>query len=231
MLHANGNCVGHYLRRLHNLAADLGWLPWPILAKRAWPKIRSRSKRAITAEKHAAIIASEQNRECRAFYELLYETGAAQTDGANLRAEDIDSRNGVLVYRRKKLGPFSEPARLTIGRKLRDVLQSLPPSGDLFPTIKRTSANHRFAEFRRRCRVAGVEGVTLHSYRHVWAQRAKACGYPERFAQESLGHCSRAVHEAYAKGALVVCPALEDYESDSDRKVVRFAALHASAAR
>ena len=29
ILHANGNCVAHYLRRLHNLAVDLGWLPGP----------------------------------------------------------------------------------------------------------------------------------------------------------------------------------------------------------
>jgi len=35
VIHAHGNCVAHYLRRLHNLALDLGWLPWPILAKRA----------------------------------------------------------------------------------------------------------------------------------------------------------------------------------------------------
>ena len=34
VIHANGNCVAHYLRRLHNLALDLGWLPSPILAKR-----------------------------------------------------------------------------------------------------------------------------------------------------------------------------------------------------
>jgi hypothetical protein len=27
IIHANGNCVAHYLRRLHNLALDLGWLP------------------------------------------------------------------------------------------------------------------------------------------------------------------------------------------------------------
>jgi hypothetical protein len=32
IIHANGNCVAHYLRRLHNLALDLGWLPWPNLA-------------------------------------------------------------------------------------------------------------------------------------------------------------------------------------------------------
>ena len=123
IIHANGNCVAHYLRRLHNLAVDLGWLAWPILAKRAWPKIRSQSKRAITAEEHAAVIASEKNAERRAYYELLYETGAAQTDAANLTAENIDWQNGVLVYRRKKLGPFSEPCRLTIGKKLRTLLQ------------------------------------------------------------------------------------------------------------
>src|SRR5260370_30827360 len=89
VVHANGNCVAHYLRRLHNLALDLGWLPWPILAKRAWPKIHSLSKRAITAEEHPSVIASEKNPERRAYYELLYETGAAQTDSANLTAGAI----------------------------------------------------------------------------------------------------------------------------------------------
>src|SRR6266480_4102393 len=136
IVHANGNCVAHYLRRLHNLALDLGWLPWPILAKRAWPKVHSQSKRAITAEERAAVIASEKNAERRAYYELLYETGAAQTDAANLTAADIDWQIGVLIYRRKKLGPFSEPCRLTIGNKLRALLKSLPHSGDLFPNIK-----------------------------------------------------------------------------------------------
>src|SRR5437764_2694804 len=133
VIHTNGNCVAHYLRRLHNLALDLGWLPWPVLAKRAWPQIRSQSKRAIIAEEHGAVIASEKNAERRAYYDLLYESGAAQTDAANLTAEDIDGQNGVLVYRRKKLGPFSEPCRLTIGPKLKSLLQSLPTAGDLFP--------------------------------------------------------------------------------------------------
>jgi integrase len=220
-VHANGNCVGHYLRRLHNLAVDLGWLVWPILAKRAWPKIRSQSKRAITAEEHRAVIASEKNSERCAYYDLLYETGAAQTDAANLTAENIDWKNGILVYHRKKLGPFSEPARLTIGSKLRQLLQSLPCSGDLFPNIKKTSANHRSAEFRRRCRVARIDGISLHSYRHAWAQRAKACGYPQRFAQEALGHGSRAIHEAYARGAIVVCPPLDEYELGSAEKLIR----------
>jgi integrase len=222
LFHTNGNCVRHYLRRLHNLALDLGWLPWPILAKRAWPKIYSQSKRAIMPDEHAAIIALEKNAERRAYYELLYETGAAQTDAANLAAEDIDWENGVLIYRRQKLGPLSEPCRLTIGMKLRALLKSRPSSGSLFPNTTRLSAQDRSAEFRRRCATAGIVGVSLHSYRHAWAQRAKACGYPQRFAQEALGHNSRAVHEAYAKGALVVLPALDDYEQFQTTKLVSF---------
>ena len=67
----------------------------------------------------------------------------------------------------------------------------------------------------RRC-----PGVSLHSYRHSWAQRAKACGYPQRFAQDALGHSSRAVHEAYAKGAFVIVPPLDEYESIAQRKVI-----------
>jgi integrase len=227
IIHANGNCVAHYLRRLHNLAVDLGWLLWPILAKRTWPKIRSRSKRAITAEEHEAVIASEKNPERRAYYELLYETGAAQTDAANLTAEDIDWENGVLIYRRKKLGPFSEPCRLTIGKKLEALLKTLPSTGDLFPNIKTTSANRRSAEFRRRCCVAGITGVSLHSYRHSWAQRAKSCGYPQRFAQEALGHSSRAIHETYAKAAFVICPALDEYEAAAAQKIIEMPGLAA----
>jgi len=57
-----------------------------------------------------------------------------------------------------------------------------------------------------------MEGVSLHSYRYAWAERAKTCGYPERFAQAALGHNSKAVHRAYAKKAHVLIPTLEDYE-------------------
>ena len=53
---------------------------------------------------------------------------------------------------------------------------------------------------------------SLHSYRYAWAERAKVCGYPERFAQEALGHNSKAVHRAYAKRALIKLPSLQEYE-------------------
>jgi len=40
-------------------------------------------------------------------------------------------------------------------------------------------------------------------------------GYPERFAQLTLGHNSQAVHRAYAKNAQVTLPPLEDYEKNA----------------
>jgi hypothetical protein len=40
----------------------------------------------------------------------------------------------------------------------------------------------------------------------------KIAGYPERFAQEALGHNSKALHRAYAKRALMKIPSLQEYE-------------------
>jgi hypothetical protein len=38
-----------FLRRMHNLALDMGWLPWPVLPKKQWPKIRFKENRAADA--------------------------------------------------------------------------------------------------------------------------------------------------------------------------------------
>ena len=79
---------------------------------------------------------------------------------------------------------------------------------------------HRASEFKRRCRRLKITGITLHSYRYAWAERAKVAGYPERFAQAALGHNSKAVHRAYAKKALVKIPSLEQYEQELRAKNV-----------
>jgi len=72
----------------------------------------------------------------------------------------------------------------------------------------------RATEFKQRCEGLGIGGVSLHSYRYAWAERAKSCGYPERFAQGALGHNSKAVHRAYARKGKVIVPALESYEKN-----------------
>ncbi|HUA39137.1 MAG TPA: tyrosine-type recombinase/integrase [Candidatus Sulfopaludibacter sp.] len=188
--------VGHYLRRLHNLALNLGWLPVPVLAPKLWPKPHCKEKRGLTLEEHQRILAAEKNAEQNLYYQLLWEVGASQSDAASLTAENIDWPSRTLSYFRMKTG---EHAQMAISKKLKAILNQLPTTGLLFPKIGKTEAKDRAAEFRRRCRLPGLEGVSLHSYRYAWTGRAKTAGYPERFAQEALGHNSKAVHRPYAK--------------------------------
>ena len=205
--------VVHFLRRIHNLALHLGWLPKPILAPCLWPKPQPESRRGITFAEHQSILAAEKNPERNLYYQLLWEIGAAQSDAAALTHDNIDWPTQTLTYFRMKTG---EQAQMTISKKLTAILNQLPTVGPLFPTITTTNARARSAEFCRRCRLLGLKGVSLHSYRYAWAERAKTAGYPERFAQAALGHNSKAVHRAYAKRALVKIPALEEYERRMD---------------
>jgi integrase len=186
-----------FLRRLHNFALGLGWLLAPVLPSRQWPKVRHKAKRGITRAEHEAIIACEQNLERRAFYQLLWELGGSQGDIAKLNAEDIDWNNKGISYARAKTG---QPARVRFDDDVEKILRSLPSQGPLFPYLRSVRAGDRATEFKQRCKGLGIEGVTLHSYRYSWAERARECGYPERLAQEALGHGSKAVHRAYARG-------------------------------
>jgi hypothetical protein len=199
----------HYLKRLHNLALGLGWLSFPVLAPRLWPKQHAKPKRGITLDEHQRILAAEKNPERNLYYQLLWEIGAAQSDAASLTAEAIDWNTRTLTYFRMKTG---ERAQLSISKTLERILNQLPTSGPLFPKISKSRDNARSAEFCRRLKTVGISGVSLHSYRYAWAERAKTCGYPERFAQAALGHNSKAVHRAYAKNAEVLIPSLEDYQ-------------------
>lgn len=102
------------------------------------------------------------------------------------------------------------------GEEIEAVLRRLAPAGPLFPYLTSVRCGDRATEFKQRCEGLGIKGVSLHSYRYAWAERAKQCGYPERFAQEALGHNSKAVHRAYARKAKVRLPSLESYEKQAD---------------
>src|ERR1017187_8083815 len=79
-----------FLKRLHNFAVNLGWSAVPIVAPYLWPKYEPKDRRGITLDEHQSLLANEQKAEWRLFLELLWETGAAQSDAANFKAEDID---------------------------------------------------------------------------------------------------------------------------------------------
>jgi integrase len=201
-----------FLRRLHNFCVDMNWLPWPVVPKRQWPAVKFKEKRAITLDEHQRIIAAEVNPERKALYQLCWHLGGSQGDIAHLKGEDVDWENQTVSFRRQKTGV---PVVVHLGAEALNVFKDLPGEGVLFPYLSSVRANDRATEFRSRCRQLGIEGVTLHSYRYAWAERAKTVGYPERFAQEALGHNSNAVHRAYAKRALMKIPSLEDYEQQA----------------
>ena len=202
------------------------WLLKSVISRLQWPRPVFKSKRAITAEEHAAIVARELNAERRYFYELLWHTGASQSDAACLMAEDVDWSQRTIAYSRMKLksrGTTIKPALIRFGEDVAAILKRRPAAGPLFPYLRTVRAGDRATEFKQRCQQLGIQGVTLHSYRYAWAERAKTVGYPERFAQEALGHNSKAVHRAYAKRALMKLPSLEEYEQRAAEKVAAVA--------
>lgn len=199
----------YFLKRLHNFALTLGWIAVPIIAPYLWPKYKAKDRRGITLEEHQSVLAIEKKAEWKLYLELLWETGAAQSDAVNFTAEDIDWQTRTITYFRQKTGSM---AQFTVSKALERVLQQLPTTGVLFPKLSTLSESDRASRFRRRCHKACVTGVTLHCYRYAWAERAKVVGMPERFAQAALGHNSKAIHRAYAKKAIIIAPSLEDYE-------------------
>jgi integrase len=211
-----------YLRRVHNFALDMNWLPCPLIIKRQWPKVQFKEKRAITLQEHLRVVERELNPERRGFYELAWHLGASQSDLANLHAEDVDWGCSVISFERMKTRWRGlQPPQICFGEEVKHILCSLPRSGPLFPSLLPVRSSERAKQFLLRCRGLGIHGISLHSYRYAWAERAKTCGYPERFAQQALGHNSKAIHRAYARKAQVVVPPLEDYErSFNERKII-----------
>ncbi len=208
-----------FLRRLHNFCVDMNWLAWPLLPKRQWPPVRFKEKRAITWEEHCRIIERERNPERRAFYQLAWHLGASQSDLAMLEAEDVVWNDRIIsFFRMKTKWRGGQPPQIRFGKAVEAILADLPQTGRLFPALAKVRPGDRATEFKQRCDGLGIKGVSMHSYRYAWAERAMVAGYPERFAQLALGHNSKAVHRAYARKAQVTLPPLEEYE----HKVIPF---------
>jgi integrase len=214
------NSTVAFLQTMHNDALGMGWIPSPILPRKMWPKIRKKEKRAITEAEHLTLMAAVDD-EWRLYFQLLWFVGAAQTDAANLTHANIDWQNRVLKYNRQKLnGRSLPPACLVIGKALEGILRQLPCTGPLFRTITKMDDRSRACFMWKLCKRIGIKGVSLHSYRYSWAERAKVAGIPQRWAQAALGHNSKAVHDAYARNALVVCPPVDEYAEVNAAKAV-----------
>jgi|GEM_PF-1464073 len=129
-----------FLRRAHNYAIGMHWLPWPVLPKLHWPPLKFKEKRAITLEEHQKIIDREHNPATRAYCQLLWHLGGSQTDIATLTADDIDWNDRTIAYQRHKTGVTS---LISFGETVAAILETLPQSGYLFPALARIHERHR----------------------------------------------------------------------------------------
>jgi integrase len=143
--------------------------------------------------------------------------GGSQGDIAALKGEDVDWTNSTVSFFRMKTGV---PVLLHLGNEALSLLKDLPSEGSLFPYLSRVRAGDRATEFKQRCRQLQIQGVTLHSYRYAWAERARKAQYPEGSAQEALGQQSSAVHRAYAKNAAVTILSLDEWEERVANKII-----------
>ena len=104
VLRAGTVSTNAFLRKVHNFAVDMNWLPATVIPRRQWPPIHYKEKRAITLEEHQKIIAAEVNPERKTLYQLCWYLGASQGDIASLKGEDVDWANGTVSFTRKKTG-------------------------------------------------------------------------------------------------------------------------------
>jgi hypothetical protein len=71
----------------------------------------------------------------------------AQTDIAELTAENIDWQHRTASFSRNKTGV---PVVISFGGEAAEILKSLPDSGPLFPRLARIKENHRAKMFIKR---------------------------------------------------------------------------------
>jgi integrase len=183
-------------------------------------------RRGITEQEHRRIqaLAGEGTEEAD-YYEVLWETGGSQSDIATLDADRIDWEQRSILYRRMKTQNRGyEFAKVRLGARLVAVLERLPRQGPLFPQLAAMSLENRARLFRRRVHALGLKNISLHCYRYAWAERARKAQVPLRVAMETLGHQSRAVHQAYAKKVEVDLMPLEYYEQKAKETIVAFQA-------
>jgi len=218
-----GTSTNKWLRIIHNRALDLGWLLTPVLARKAWPPIRTKRMKAITQAQHDKLVETEFDPEFRSYLQLLWETGCSQTDAARLHRDNIDAEGRVLTYSRKKLESRGQGhAAIAIGKALEGLLEKRPAEGYLFPKLATQNDKVRASRFRKRADRLGFTTISLHSYRYAWAQRAKVSGMPLREAMAHLGHGSKAIHFAYSEKAEMVTLPLEYYEEIRQKKIIEF---------
>jgi site-specific recombinase XerD len=164
------------------------------------------------AEIERIIMAAATVRD-RAILEVLYGSGLRVSECANLRIEDVNLRERSLIVRRGKGG--NDRVGL-FGRKAAEALAAYlgnRKTGPLFvsdawegwatsPNSKGLSPRSIHRIVVRAAKIAGVDGVHPHTFRHSFATHLLNRGMDIRHVQELLGHTSLMATQKYLHVAI-----------------------------
>ncbi len=236
-----GRCQGHpvqanrvaqLVRRIYSLAEDIGLLPRGSnpaqhLTRFLYREHKRHDRSAAPEEVRRLVPAiwQVQNPVVRALFWTLLLTGLRRGEASQLRWAEVNLQTSeqVLLGRRKLPGQCllvpetkaDRPLTLPLSEPLRDLLQTLPCSGEWVFTGEHgkplTCIDKHWQRVRRR---ADCPELTLHDLRATVATWLDRAGVPERTIKAVLNHApSRDVTERYtdAPAIEIMRRALEDH--------------------
>ncbi len=152
---------------------------------------------------------------------VLALTGLRRSEAFNLRWAEVDAENCVLRLTETKAGG---PQVRPIGRAAMDLITSMPReegSQFVFPSEKGTGPIVSPKAFVESVKRAGLEGVTIHTFRHSFASVANGLDFSEFTIGGMLGHRSHSVTARYVH---TVDKALVTAADRVSKRIARFLA-------
>ncbi|MCF8539532.1 MAG: site-specific tyrosine recombinase XerD [Candidatus Nanopelagicales bacterium] len=201
------------VRGFHKFAIAENWVSSDPAADVKPPGIPRRLPKALSYDSILAIIDSAGQSEYpardTAIIELLYGTGVRISELVTTDLDDIDRETGTLVVTGKgnktRLVPVGSMALEAVSRYIHDERPALMAknTNSLMHRIflnsrgKPLSRQSAWEIISRTASVAGLTGVTPHSFRHSYATHLLERGADVRSVQELLGHASVTTTQIY----------------------------------
>ena len=138
-----------------------------------------------------------ENTTALAVVRLLALTGFRREEGQAMKRTWVHAEGGFVAFPDTKT---DAQVRAIGPEALRVVLAQAEIAGNphVFPSLTGTGPYQASSAcFIRVCRLAGIEGATLHTLRHTFASIAGELGFTELTIRAMLGHASQNVTQDY----------------------------------
>ena len=129
-------------------------------------------------------------------FRLLMLTGCRRVEILGLRKDEIDRHHRCFRFSDTKSGEQLRP----VGKAAFEALANIPlmeKSDFVFPSSRGTGHLVDVKLFKRACKIAELQNVTLHSLRHGFASVAGELGYADATISVLLGHSSNTISGRY----------------------------------